>query len=837
MRTPALLLGLLILCFSAAADEPPPRAPPPARRDVLYRGVFVPTVGSSGRTLVHVDPVEAALVAGTWKPPSAGDAVPAADGSTKTWAAVEANGEGVFDGERFSAPGTYLSLRATADAEAIRVLHAVGHDFVYVNGALRPGDPYGTGVLRLPVRLAKGENEFLFRVSRGRMTAALEDPPADVWVSADDATVPDVPVGRQREEGAEYGAVVVVNATPRVAGGLTLTARSALGAPSEPLPVSPIPPLSLEKCPFSMPFLPPAAVRQAGTASIEVAVSGPSPDDVPRSTRPATVSVRVVAPDAAHRRTFVSGIDFSVQSYAVLPAKGPARALFLSLHGAGVDALVQAESYGPSSWRTVVAPTNRRPFGFDWEDWGRMDALEVLDVASRALRPDPSQVYLTGHSMGGHGTWQLGCLFPDRFAAIGPSAGWISFSTYASPASGEPKGDVEKMLRRAGSPSDTAALAENLAPTGVYVLHGDADDNVPVSEAKAMLARLAPFHRDVRSHFQPGAGHWWDASDEPGVDCVDWAPMADFFARRRLPGPESVREVDFTTPDPSVSARAWWATVEQQERSRVLSRVRLRRDPGARRFSGTTENVRRLRLQPEASADAATWTVALDGGKPIEVAVPAGPAPQIGLLKGPDGWRAQDAVPAAEKTPERGGPFKAVFRAGALLVYGTRGSDAENAWSLAKARLDAETFYVLGNGRLSLVPDREVVAGGLEGRNLVLYGNADVNAAWPVLLSDAPILVQRGAVKMAGRLLEGDDLACAFVFPLPRGAAGSVGVVAGTGAAGQRLCDRLPYFRSGIHFPDVIVIGSDMLAKGVAGVRLAGFFGPDWRVETGEWAR
>jgi predicted esterase len=73
------------------------------------------------------------------------------------------------------------------------------------------------------------------------------------------------------------------------------------------------------------------------------------------------------------------------------------------------------------------------------------------------------------------------------------------------------------MLARTASPSDTAALVTNLAPLGVYVLHGDADDVVPPSEARAMLARLAPFHKGVLSHFQPGAGHWWDASDEPGV--------------------------------------------------------------------------------------------------------------------------------------------------------------------------------------------------------------------------------------------------------------------------------------------------------------------------------
>ena len=28
--------------------------------------------------------------------------------------------------------------------------------------------------------------------------------------------------------------------------------------------------------------------------------------------------------------------------------------------------------------------------------------------------------------MGGHGTWQIGVTYPARFAAIGPSAGWIA---------------------------------------------------------------------------------------------------------------------------------------------------------------------------------------------------------------------------------------------------------------------------------------------------------------------------------------------------------------------------------------------------------------------------
>ena len=140
-----------------------------------------------------------------------------------------------------------------------------------------------------------------------------------------------------------------------------------------------------------------------------------------------------------------------------LPGEDRRPALFLSLHGAGVQALGQSRSYSRKTWGHVVAPTNRRPFGFDWEDWGRLDAIEVLERAQAALGTDPLRVYLTGHSMGGHGTWHLGATFPDRFAAIGPSAGWISFWSYGGSDRLDEAAPLERMLMRATTASDTIA--------------------------------------------------------------------------------------------------------------------------------------------------------------------------------------------------------------------------------------------------------------------------------------------------------------------------------------------------------------------------------------------
>ncbi len=51
----------------------------------------------------------------------------------------------------------------------------------------------------------------------------------------------------------------------------------------------------------------------------------------------------------------------------------------------------------------------------------------------------------------------------------------------------------------------------------------------------------------------------------------------------------------------------------------------------------------------------------------------------------------------------------------------------------------------------------------------------------------------------------------------------------------MRLTERLPYFVSGVAFPDLTVIGSEMLETGLAGVRAAGFFGNDWSIDRGEF--
>ncbi|MCG3126655.1 MAG: hypothetical protein CHACPFDD_01506 [Phycisphaerae bacterium] len=808
-------------------------------------------VGRGARAAIRSDAVELQVVSGTWRAPAAGDTLTLADGTERAWRVLSAGKDG-FEADELR--NGYACLTFDAPADQIVILDAAGHGMVYANGEPRAGDVYRTGKTRLPIRVRRGPNELLFHVQRGGFRARLDAPQAAVYFDPCDNTLPDLVVG---EACGQPGAVLLVNASDRPLHGLTITAQvGAAQRIASSLPV--VPPLSTRKVALQIVADPP---EREGTVDLHLRLlPTPSGDEAAPSGERAlplaelTLPLAVKPPTAPRNVTFFSRIDGSVQYYAVLPAQpppgsAPKPGIVLSLHGAGVEASGQAAAYAAKPWCHIVAPTNRRPFGFDWEDFGRTDALEVLAHARRHLVSDPALTCLTGHSMGGHGTWQLAALFPDRFAAIGPSAGWSSFMSYGGAPAWTASDGAESVFRRARSSSDTLLMLRNFAGQNIYVLHGDADDNVPVQQAREMRERLAGCHRTLQWHEQPGAGHWWDASDEPGTDCVDWPAMFDLFARSRMPDSAAVREVEFVTVNPAVSSSCHWVEIWQQERPLEPSSVQLRCDPHRRRFSGRTENVAALALRIEHLPPGDALEFAIDD-QTFTCAIPAAPpggaangraggftaagdngAERVWLSKAAGAWSAAlQPPPAAYKSPARGGPFKLAFDHQVVFVYGTIGSADENAWSLAKARFDAETFWYRGNGSVDVIPDTDFQPAQFRDRGVVLYGDRDTNAAYASLLPDAPIVVRRGAVQVGPTTIAGDDLACLFCYPRRDSDDALVAVVGGTGRAGLRLCDRLPYFMSGVAFPDYCVLSPQMLHEGFAGVRAAGFFDQAWRI-------
>ncbi|MCW3052124.1 MAG: Alpha/beta hydrolase family [Chthonomonadales bacterium] len=291
----------------------------------------------------------------------------------------------------------------------------------------------------------------------------------------------------------------------------------------------------------------------------------------------------------------------------------------------------------------------------------------------------------------------------------------------------------------------------------------------------------------------------------------------------------------FTTADPGVSAWCHWAGIIGQAHRLNPSSVRVRLDPGQRRYSGTTENVALLAIRCTNLSAEGPLKVELDGQKLDNLSYPTTPDKTLWLTRTGRTWSVGAAPAVTDKRPERCGPFKQAFRNHMVFVYGTQGTPEENAWSLAKARYDAEGFWYRGNGSIDVVADTAFDANRDRDRNVILYGNSDTNAAWKPLLSDSPVQVSRTHITAGTQNLTGDDLACLFIRPRPGSAHASVGVVSGSGLTGMRLTDRLPYFVSGVEYPDYLVLTPDTLTSGISGVRLAGFFGPDWCIPTGEF--
>lgn len=822
-------LNLLVVAVlvSPVLGQPQPSTPgTPAPPTPILRDALVLEPTSRGvRAPINPDAIQLQFVTGTWQRPAEGGVVTLHDGKTKAWAKISAGEDGWIRSGVAMGGSVFASVHS--DTDRVALLHAQGHGMVYVNDEPRAGDPYRAGYHRLPVALHKGDNDFLFLGVRGGVYAALSEPRGPVTIDTSDATLPDLVVG---EAADTWAGVIIVNASGKAAVGLSASTTVFDGQPT----VTPLP--RIEAC----------SIRKVPVRLRAPAQAKPAPGKLrlrllSGSTELDSVAFDIGARDAIDtlKRTFISEIDGSVQYYAVKPAQ-PAPdakekpALVLSLHGASVEAAGQAGSYFPKTWAHVVCPTNRRPYGFDWEDWGRLDALEVLAEAQRTLAHDPSRVYLTGHSMGGHGSWSLACLRPDLFAATGPSAGWISFQSYSGAPMPESPSAVEELLFRSASASQTLAMVRNLSPLGVYILHGEADDNVPVAQARQMKEELAKFHANVAYYEQPGAGHWWGAGDEPGTACVDWAPMFDFFARHRLPPNAEVRDVDFTTVNPGVSSTMRWLTIEAQAKPLAPSTATLRCDPGLRRFSGKTENIARLSLDVAHLPPGSPLMIDLDGTRLNGVPWPNDA--QIHLVREKEAWALGGPTPPGMKNPARCGPFKEVFRHRAVLVYPTGGTAQENAWGFAKARYDAETFAYRGNGSFDVVPDTAFDPKADSDRNVVLYGNADCNRAWKGLLGDSPVQVGRGSLQVGDKNSTGDDVGCLFIRPRPGSETALVGVIGGTGLPGMRVVERLPIFLSGVGFPDCLVLTPAIFTGGSSAVRAAGFFGNDWSIGTGEFA-
>ncbi len=161
--------------------------------------------------------------------------------------------------------------------------------------------------------------------------------------------------------------------------------------------------------------------------------------------------------------------------------------LLVALHGGGVgsgDASQAASAFGgaaASLGLRLVAPEVLEKTEHGWTDPPATErfVVELIEALVRTEKIDRNRVVLTGHSMGGYGTWTLGATYADMFAGLAVFAGAPTCTRLSdtAPISGVAEG-----------------ILPNLRNVPIFVYQSGDDQNVPAPSndfAMPALDRLA----------------------------------------------------------------------------------------------------------------------------------------------------------------------------------------------------------------------------------------------------------------------------------------------------------------------------------------------------------
>jgi len=139
--------------------------------------------------------------------------------------------------------------------------------------------------------------------------------------------------------------------------------------------------------------------------------------------------------------------------------------------------------------------------------WDNKVLTALLDDVIAKYSVNTDQIYLTGLSMGGFGTWSLAAAHPDRFAAIVPICG-----------GGDPK------------------TADKLKTLPIWVFHGEKDRGVPIARSREMVSAIRKAGGNVKFTSYPKLGHncWTVTYDNPVL--YTWLLKQSLAARRKKSG-------------------------------------------------------------------------------------------------------------------------------------------------------------------------------------------------------------------------------------------------------------------------------------------------------------
>lgn len=282
--------------------------------------------------------------------------------------------------------------------------------------------------------------------------------------------------------------------------------------------------------------------------------------------------------DGSIQRMWVAPPNLTRFEHKSCPSSGCP--VVLSLHGASID---EGPGWGRSyeydglhAHRTgfplpawLVQPTNRWKWGTDWEGPGLDNALYSLRYVKQFLpgapeegdleqkrelyRMDSDRVFITGHSMGGHGCFVFATHFPDLLLGAMCGAAWGSMRRYGNDR------QPAEFLDRTDSGLLTATMDEhnayfasaNLKGIPMRIVYGNRDENVPISEPRHMARLLDSVSNDttiVEVKELPGVPHWFNQQIPEVMEFIESKLAPPSSGSLPMPGLPEEFEFEATSP-------------------------------------------------------------------------------------------------------------------------------------------------------------------------------------------------------------------------------------------------------------------------------------------------
>ncbi len=395
---------------------------------------------------------------------------------------------------------------------------------------------------------------------------------------------------------------------------------------------------------------------------------------------------------------------------------------------------------------------------------GDQDVLRAIAEAKAHFNVDEGRIYLTGDSMGGWGTWNVGTRHPDVFAALAPIYGGVDYHSFLTE---EQLAALSPFNRFMFEKDSTQAFTEGLINMPVMVLHGDVDRSVNVDWSRYNVRMLQRWGYNVRYVELPGYGHE-DINRWPFI-------FAWFLEHRREASPRHVRLRSAELQN----ASAYWVTVETPDRPDQFMLVDAE-VVGSNTIRLDTQNIFALTLTPGPKL--------IDPARPVQVVwngESQGATMHDGLIQ----LRAAGLVtPALAKNSRIAGPVGDILNTPFAIVTGTASADPAMNETI---RQKSDTLVAMWQGWQHVTPrvfkDSELSEADAAKYSLVLIGGADANLITRKLADKLSLKVTKDSVVLGNRTFPATDARVQLIRPNPLNAQRYVLVIAATSTAGMQF--------------------------------------------------